>query len=285
METEQPAARRLYEALLAPVRDMIPPGARVVVVPDGALHNLNFEMLPVPGASPHYWIEDVVLSVAPALSVRPGQSTHELKSILLIGNPEAAGQEYPKLPNAADEMRNVERRMSSLQATTFEGPRADPDAYLAADPGRYSIIHFAAHASANSARPMESAIILSPGEDSFKLYARDVARTPLQAELVTISACRGAGARVYSGEGLVGFTWAFLQAGARNVIAGLWDVTDRSTAQLMDGLYANLGAQKSPAASLREAKLAMIHSAGNFRKPYYWAPFQVYLGAGLGASE
>ena len=35
------------------------------------------------------------------------------------------------------------------------------------------------------------------------------------------------GARAYAGEGLVGFTWAFLSAGAHNVIAGLWNVDDR----------------------------------------------------------
>ena len=97
-------------------------------------------------------------------------------------------------------------------------------------------------------------------------------QVPLHAELVTISACRGAGARVYSGEGLVGFTWAFLQAGARHVIAGLWDVTDRSTAQLMDPLYDNISKGASPARALRDAKLSMIHSSGNFKKPYYWAP-------------
>jgi CHAT domain-containing protein len=127
---------------------------------------------------------------------------------------------------------------------------------------------------------MESAIVLSPAGNTFKLYARDVAQVPLNAELVTISACRGAGARVYSGEGLVGFTWAFLQAGARNVIAGLWDVTDLSTAQLMDHLYENLSAGKSPSQALRAAKLSLIHSQGNFRKPYYWGPFQVYIGGG-----
>jgi len=49
---------------------------------------------------------------------------------------------------------------------------------------------------------------------------------PLQAELVTISACRSAGARTYSGEGLVGLAWAFLNAGAHNVVAGLWNVED-----------------------------------------------------------
>ena len=50
--------------------------------------------------------------------------------------------------------------------------------------------------------------------DSYKLYARDIVKHHLTARLVTISACEGAGKRAYSGEGLVGLSWAFLRAGA-----------------------------------------------------------------------
>jgi CHAT domain-containing protein len=46
----------------------------------------------------------------------------------------------------------------------------------------------------------------------------------------------------------------------------------------MDRLYQNISAGASPARALRDAKLSLIHSKGNFRKPYYWGPFQVYVG-------
>ncbi len=98
----------------------------------------------------------------------------------------------------------------------------------------------------------------------------------MTAELVTISACRSAGARIYAGEGLVGLTWAFLEAGAKNVIAGLWDVDDRSTAELAGRLYAEIARGAAPADALRAAKLELIHAGGTYRKPYYWGPFQLY---------
>jgi CHAT domain-containing protein len=94
--------------------------------------------------------------------------------------------------------------------------------------------------------------------------------------LVTISACRSAGERAYSGEGLVGFAWAFLRAGSRRVVAGLWDVDDRSTATLMDRFYAGLATGAPPARALREAKLALMKSGANYGKPYYWAAFQMF---------
>jgi len=51
----------------------------------------------------------------------------------------------------------------------------------------------------------------------FKLYARDIMRDPLHARLVTISSATD---RVFAPRrrGLVGLSWAFLRAGAHNVI-------------------------------------------------------------------
>jgi CHAT domain-containing protein len=101
----------------------------------------------------------------------------------------------------------------------------------------------------------------------------------LRAKLVTISACYGAGTRAYSGEGLVGLSWAFLRAGAHHVIAALWEVNDASTPQLMDALYGELERRPDPVLALRAAKLAMLHSKGVYRRPFYWAAFQVYSGS------
>ncbi len=125
-------------------------------------------------------------------------------------------------------------------------------------------------------------MILSKEGDSYKLYARDIVRHRLNANLVTISACNGSGTRAYSGEGLVGLSWAFLRAGAHNVIAALWEVSDASTPELMDSLYKELSQGKDPAAALRDAKLSLLHSQDPksvFRKPFYWAPFQLYTGS------
>jgi len=102
---------------------------------------------------------------------------------------------------------------------------------------------------------------------------------PLHADLVTLSACSSAGARTYSGEGSVGLSWAFLRAGARNVVAGLWDVNDMSTASLMADFYSRLTRGAAPTDALREAKLRLVHSSGAYRKPFYWGPFQLYTGA------
>jgi len=275
------AGDALFERLVKPLSSLIPKGARVIVVPDGALNTLNFETLPVPGERRHYWIEDVEIAVAPSLgtlSIKAPVSTTTDRSVLLIGDALPADPKYPSLRYASAEMTAVSDAFAN-RAAVYRADRATPATYLASKPGQFGIVHFTAHAEANAESPLDSAVILSRDESGYKLYARDVAERPLSADLVTISACRSAGERTYAGEGLVGFAWAFLRAGARRVIAGLWDVDDRSTAALMGRSYANLAAGASPGEALRAAKLEMIRSGAATAKPYYWAPFQLFVGA------
>jgi CHAT domain-containing protein len=195
---------------------------------------------------------------------------------LVIGDPTTNDPQFPPLRYASAEMSSIEGHFAQDHTTSFQGERASPAAYRESRPGGFTLVHFAAHAAANVDSPLDSAVILAGSDRGYKLYARDVATMPLRAELVTVSACRSAGERAYTGEGLVGFAWAFLRAGARRVVAGLWDVDDRSTAELMDSMYGRLAAGDSPPAALRQAKLALLARGGTTAKPYYWAPFQVF---------
>jgi CHAT domain-containing protein len=276
------SGKRLYEMLIAPAQNLIPRNSRVVIVPDGSLHGLNFETLLVPSPAPHYWIEDAVVSYSdsPLLiaAARHGSPAKHGK-LLLIGDPVSSSADFPPLPQAAVEMTSIEKYFPPSRSDVLKGNAATPDAYLKSDPGEFAFIHFVAHGTSSSIRPLESAVILTQQGDSSKLYGRDVVKLPLNAELVTISACRGAGSRNYSGEGLVGLSWAFLRAGARGVIAALWDVNDSSTATLMDGLYGQISKGQDPATALRNAKLTLLHSGTIYQKPFYWAPFQFYMGS------
>lgn len=274
----------LYHTLVEPAAKLLPRSGRVFIIPDGSLNTLNFETLLVPGPARHYWIEDVTITDASSLrllaSSRKGQK--QANKLLLLGNAIAPNGDYPELQKAHVEMESVEKHFQPNQQEVFDRERATPAAYLASKPELYSYIHFVAHGTANRMSPLDSAIVLSGSntqEDSFKLYARDIIHHPLRAELVTISTCFGAGSRAYSGEGLVGLSWAFLRTGAHNVIGALWEVSDVSTPQLMDQLYLELEEGKTPDTALRDAKLTMLRSDSSYRKPFYWAPFQLYTGS------
>jgi CHAT domain-containing protein len=278
--------RALYRTLIAPAKSLLANDAKVLIIPDGSLNSLNFETLVVAEPKPHYWIEDADIANASSLRVLAASFARDHKKkparrLLLIGDSVAPSKEYPELQRAAQQMTNVARHFPASQETVYQRDQATPAAFLSSGPDKFSHIHFVAHGTASRLSPLDSAIILSKSateSDSFKLYARDIVPLRLNSELVTISACYGAGERAYSGEGLVGLAWAFLRAGAHNVIAGLWEVTDASTEQLMDRFYDELDKGATPDAALRAAKLSLLHG-GLYHNPFYWAPFQLYTGA------
>ncbi len=298
----------LYQLLVAPAAKLMRRDTPVMILADGELSKLNFETLLVPGPGKengkasgsgqqlHYLLDDATLLSTPSLAMltaaKPARDRE--RKLLLIGDPVSPDQEYPSLPLFGFEMTRIESHFAAPNQAVFAGRQATPAAYLSGNPAQYSYIHFVAHAVASRTDPLDSAIILSgstlsgstlsdstlsrdkASEDSFKLYARDIMQHPIDARLVTISACYGSGTRSYAGEGLVGLSWAFLRAGAHSVIGALWEVSDDSTPQLMDTLYRGLENGQEPAVALRNAKLALLHSQGRFRMPFYWAPFQIY---------
>jgi CHAT domain-containing protein len=266
---------------------MIPGGSQVNVIPDGILNALNFETLLEPTSEGlKYWIENVTVTTTSSIRIlsrlTAGSADAAAQNLLLIGDPVSSGPEFQALPSAATEIERIRGHFPAEYATVLTQAQAVPAAYAASRPERFRYIHFVAHGTASRLSPLDSAVILSPDSHrpaEFKLYARDIVRHPLHARLVTISACYGSGLRSYAGEGLVGLAWAFLRAGSHTVIGALWQADDASTPLLMDRLYAELEAGQSPAAALRAAKLAMIHSTNVYRKPFYWGVFQLYAGA------
>jgi CHAT domain-containing protein len=284
LESANPDGQKLYQMLIEPAKNSIPQGSRVILLPDGSLDGLNFETLVVPGSKPHFWIEDVNVTTASSLTLLASVAARPAlkdKRMLLVGDTIPPNADFPALQNAPAEMQEIEKYFPEQRLTILSGTEATPTAYLSSKPEQYAFIHFVTHGTASRSRPLESAVVLNKekDEDSYKLYARDIVKHHLSAELVTISACNGAGTRAFSGEGLVGLSWAFLRAGAHNVIGALWEVSDASTPQLMDKLYDGLSRGQDPASALRAAKLLLLHSDSVFKKPYYWAPFQLYAGS------
>jgi CHAT domain-containing protein/Tfp pilus assembly protein PilF len=294
--SDSSAGQELYQTLVAPVSQWIPANATISIVPDGPLCGLNFETLVVRLPSPHYWIEDASFTVIRSIAQLGGQPTllrpaghaaslaqqaqatrHGMTkdSLLLVGDPKAP-QSYPALLHAHEEVDTVAKHFDRTRERLITGPAATPVAYFAAKPEDYTFIHFVAHGTASRTSPLDSAVVLSDDGKSYNLYARQVMSHPIRARLVTISACDSAGDRVYSAQGLVGMSWAFLRAGAHEVVAALWEVNDTSTPHFMDEFYEMISNGRDPALALRDAKLKMLHSGTVYAKPLYWAPFVLY---------
>jgi CHAT domain-containing protein len=99
-------------------------------------------------------------------------------------------------------------------------------------------------------------------------------------ELVVLSACETGLGKVEVGEGVLGLRRAFQNAGARTVLASLWQVPDRETELLMAAFFRRWLQGTPPARALRAAQLKLIAALrkdGNpVRRqapPLWWAGF------------
>jgi CHAT domain-containing protein len=275
------AAKKLYQILVQPASDLMPKGSHVIVVADSKSYSINFETLVSSQGADHYWIEDVELENARSIDLLLAShpKREPARGLLLIGAPAQADPHFPKLPHAPEEMASVEKHFPPDRITRFAGPDATPDSYLESSPGMYKLIYLATHGTPNALDPLQSAIILSSGKNgNFKLLARDIIdpKVRLNAELVTISACEGVGTQLQSLEGLLGLEWAFMRAGAHQVVAAVWDQDDAVTPALMDDFYGQLAQGKSATDALHHAKLSILHAGGFHAAPYYWASLQLY---------
>jgi CHAT domain-containing protein len=290
---EPELASRLFRVLLpdltfaANVDDLI-------VVPDGILHYLPFEVLR--DSAGHRLLERFTVEYAPSASSfaviadRGAASPSTFAGVIAIGNPLIKGAataasrdaniEYVSmlkpLPFTGTEVRGIARVFGST-ARVFEGPNATEAVLYQTDLSAVSILHFATHGLLDESKPERSGLVLtssSPSDDGI-LQMREVYGLKLRDALVTLSACETALGANVRGEGIIGLSRAFFYAGAGAVVASLWPVDDRSTSEFMIEFYQALSQGQTAAAALRQAKLHFLKGSGRFQAPYYWAAFIV----------
>ena len=142
------------------------------------------------------------------------------------------------------------------------------------------IVHLASLGVLNKHNPLFSFVELVPNEsDDGRLAVTDVLALQLDAKLVTLSARQtalgaGALADVPAGDEWVGFTSAFLRAGARDVLATLWPVEGNATATLMTSFYGDFQRGMNAADALAVAQRASLHDPAR-AAPFLWAGFVV----------
>jgi len=187
-----------------------------------------------------------------------------------------------RLPFSAQEAEAIASLVPENQRYVAVGLRASRETLLHLALDDYRLIHFATHGVIDTRYPDLSALALSEVDASGAptnglLGLPDIYALELNADLVVLSACETALGRDIRGEGLLGLTQGFLYAGAKGVVASLWPVADRATAELMRRFYDHMLREGlRPAEALRRAQ-SSIAAEPRWSHPYYWSAF-VLLG-------
>jgi CHAT domain-containing protein len=266
----------------------------LVVVPDGKLHLLPFSALADSG---HYVLTSHVVSVVPSGTVldmlqhriiRTGNDELPYVGVAAwISKPPPAtllatirravsGPERRELVALPESRNEVETIASDLPkpSTILLGDHATKTAFMKLPLGKYRVIHLALHGYADPEFPDRSALVFAPRSspaDDGLLQVREIRTLPLNTDLVTLSAC-DTGVGPVGEEGVANIENAFIEAGAQSVVSTLWEIEDRSAAQLMIAFYGHLSRGETKVEALREAQLELLNSGD---PPYFWAGFEL----------
>jgi tetratricopeptide (TPR) repeat protein len=271
--SEIPGAVRLYGELLREAIGALPRGIRsLVLVPDGALHRVPFEVLrSSPESAPLG--SQYALSVAPsaALWLRWKAGSRSVPAAVLAfadpalttGAPGAEREAPPwltglrlgRLPHGAREARLAVSALGG-GGQVLSGVEATEHKLKGAALADYGVLHLAAHAVADEVHPERSAVVLAAGarEEDGLLQAREISLLDLRDRLVVLSACRSSSGALLRGEGLLSLARSFLEAGARAVVGNLWPVRDDEALALVGSFYRRLGEGQSVSGALAGAR-------------------------------
>jgi CHAT domain-containing protein len=259
--------RQLYARLIQPLLPDLE-GRKLTIAPHGVLHYLPFAALSDADGN---LIDRFALRLIPsadALVYLRADRPKKAGKLLALGNPDL-GERRLDLPNA------------QLEATTLATMFPDSRALVRAEASKsavkelgngFSMLHFATHGRFDADAPLASGLYLAKGrEPEGVLTVSELYSLRWDVDLVTLSACETGLGKIASGDDVIGLTRGFFYAGARSIVASLWQVDDAATAQLMESFYRNLASHDK-----REAlRLAQIETRERYREPWFWAAFNL----------
>jgi tetratricopeptide (TPR) repeat protein len=260
--------------------DWLTSAARVVIIGDGPLLYLPFELLPYTGRP---LADLLIVSYAPSVTVL-GELTERAdrarespagQSFLGIGfsDPDPHG-DLPPLPGTREVSEIAADYGAGARVVT--GPEATKDRVFREAAG-YRVLHFATHGILDDLDPLYSGLQVAKPENGTEiLHVYEMFALPLSGAVVICSACQTARGLIRAGEGLVGMSRALFYAGAVWLVLSLWPVPDAPTRRLMRAFHRRLRTRPDPAWALSLAKQDVRAShPGVYRHPYTWAGFVV----------
>jgi len=266
-------SQQVYGWLLEPLEtELEKNGVKTLVfVLDGPLRNIPMAAL---HDGQHYLIEKYAVALNPSLQLLEPQPLSEVQlEVLAAGiSQKIPDVPAPALPEVKQELEGISQITESLVLRNQEFTRQALENKINSRP--FSVVHLATHGQFSS-QPEETYIQawderLNVNELHSLLRTREQ-RRPDAIELLVLSACETASGDKRAALGLAGVA---VRAGARSTLATLWQVNDKSTAELMAQFYNTLSnsgdLRVTKAKALQSAQLELLR---RYEAPFYWAPY------------
>ncbi|MCZ8248052.1 tetratricopeptide repeat protein [Microcystis sp. LE19-195.1E] len=263
---------KLYEILIRPIESQIASSSpkNIAIIASGQLRYIPFETLydkknkqVLLEKYPIYYLTRISTSTPPATERKPLQG-------LAFANPKPTQEE---LKGTEIEAETISKLFPGSEK--YLGTNATLDIFKK-QAFRFSILHLGTHGCFKRAGcpnlGMQANTILFANKEQYNIA--DAALLGLKnTELITLSACQTAKEANADGQEISGLAYVLERAGAKSVIASLWNAEDNTSAEIMTQFYQNLKNGMTKSEAMRQAKLSQIKS-----HPYFWSPF-ILIGA------
>ena len=264
---------RLEKAVWRPMIPFLPSSGALNIAPDGVLATIPFESFNLENESVLQRFELAYSHGAFEEDSIPWRGSPD-EAVTIFARPDYRGQR-PDLQQALGEVEIAGEVFSSVNSLT--GADATRAALLsrATNGQAPSILHLAAHGRWDAKYPAHSGIWMSE-PDGF-VSVRELATTSWDTQLTVLTACS---TNVRNGKLTNGpvqsVALAAMVAGARTVIATLWDVPDTAALDFSKFFYTELAKGQTVREATRNAKISMKDSVF-WSAPVYWAAFQPWV--------
>lgn len=289
-------AYALYTKLIAPIQDKLV-GEELIIIPDGPLWHLNFEVLVSKKDDSNnpallsYLLKDYAISYANSATLlfmpfKESAQSKTLQECLAFSFSDSTNIAQANtmrlsalrdtgadLPGTRKEIRAIS---NIIDGEYYYGSQAI-ESNFKKNAGKYNILHLALHGDVDNERPENSKLYFTKSKDTLEdnlLYSHELFALDIPAELTVLSACNTGSGKIAKGEGIMSLGTAFQYAGTKSLLLTSWEVSDQTTPEVMKYFYTNLKAGMNKAKALQQAKLQYLTTANiNRTDPFYWGAF------------
>tara|TARA_R110000868_G_scaffold213832_1_gene463974 strand:+ start:4079 stop:7177 length:3099 start_codon:yes stop_codon:yes gene_type:complete len=290
---------KLYTKLWKPFADEIKT-ENVIIIPDGTLYNLSFETLTPKKIKSYKELSNNSLLARYNISynyslylIDNSVKQKIIENSFIAFAPEFNDKMKENYKLAVTDSLNLDKTYLTLLQQPFNANLAktyssffDGDFFMNENStetifkkkaNEHKIIHIGTHAESNNISPELSRLIFakdifnSSSEDG-SLYTYEIYNTSLNSNLAILTACETGKPSYQAGEGMISLAHAFNYAGSESILTSLWNIDERSSAEIVELFYENIMAGKPKDEALRLAKLEYIKiNDGRTIAPQYWA--------------
>lgn len=288
----------LYRKLWAPLAKNIH-HKKIIIIPDGVLYNLSFEILTplkinsFKELATKSLLANYTISYQYSLFLVQAQTVpSKLSNNFIAFAPGFSDKIKAAYTSSSTDPLQVDKNYFSLLPQPFTidlaakikdafGGRAflhdqSTESSFKLNAGNNKIIHIGTHAESNNNHPEYSRLIfaknMSDQSDDNSLYVDEIYNCDLTSNLTVLTACESGKPGYQDGEGMISLAHAFNYAGSESILTGLWKIDEQASALLLDVFYENLKKGLDKDEALRLAKLSYLGKAeGRMLAPQYWA--------------